>query len=72
MVGLLSLAVGTEIIRLGTFQTLRKNTRRKIFLRLIMLALPAPDHRHGGDGGHCFYIASNIFTSFFVFTVTAE
>lgn len=72
MAVLLSLAVGAEIVWLGTFQTLRKNTRREIFFWLIMLALPAPDHRYGVDGGHCFYIASNIFTSFFVFTVTAE
>lgn len=60
MVGLLALAVGAEIVWLGTFQTLRKNTRREIFSWLIILALPASDHRHGVDGGqaiaYCVYI----------------
>jgi hypothetical protein len=68
MGGLLSLAVGAKIIIVHL-------SAKNIGLSrcpISMDALPAPDHRHGIDGGHCFYVASNIFTAFFVFTVRAE
>jgi hypothetical protein len=71
MVGLLSLTNTAKIVRHHI--TLKVVTVDDVISRSGgVYALSASHHRNGINGGHCFYVASNIFTAFFVFTVRAE